>query len=68
MMGWLIALVKSEPLAAQWLLQCALNLAADFGLHLTPAQHFGMITFSAAVLALLARQSVTPLSKAPTLP
>lgn len=63
-MNWLWSSIKSEPVAAQWVLQCAMNVAVNFGLHLTTPQRFAVLTFTAAVLAFMTRQSVQPLHKA----
>lgn len=59
------ALVASEPVAAQGLVQAALVMAEAFGLHLTPEQMASINVLVAAGLAFLLRKSVTPLAKLP---
>lgn len=57
--------IKNEPALAIGAVQGLLTVLVAFGLPLTEAQIVGVLTFSGALLALLTRQLVTPVSKLP---
>ncbi len=56
-----------EPAAILGLIQAGVALAIGFGLSLTGEQTALIMAFSAAVVAIITRQSVTPVA-APNLP
>ena len=60
----MLSLLKSEPVAAQALVQAAVTLVTVFGLHLTVEQVGAINIFSAALLAFITRQAVSPVAKA----
>lgn len=61
------SILGREPVAVQAVIQAALALAVGFGLDLSSQQIGLLLAFSAAVLALVTRQAVTPV-EAPNLP
>ena len=52
-----------EPAMILGLIQAALALAMGFGLSLTTEQMGAVLAFTAAVLAVITRQQVTPVAK-----
>lgn len=52
-----------EPALILGLVQAALALAVGFGLHLSTEQMGLLMAFSAALLAVITRQNVTPVNK-----
>lgn len=66
-MGSLITFFQSEAVAISFLVGAAINLAIVFGVQIDDSQKVAIITVVDALLALLARQNVTPTSE-PVLP
>ena len=66
-MHGLWTLVKKYPVRAQALTQAVLGVATAFGLQWSAQQVGAVMILSAAVLAFITEQAVTPL-EAPTLP
>jgi hypothetical protein len=63
LMLWLLKLgdlLRSEPVAAQGMMQTTLALVCAFGLGLTAYQIGAILAFSAAVLTFVTRRLVTP--------
>lgn len=58
--------MKTEPALILGAIQSAIALAVSFGLRLTPEQIGGILALSAAVLAIVTRQLVTPNAKLET--
>ena len=67
LLGGLWSLVKRYPVRAQALTQAVLGVATAFGLGWTAQQVGAVMILSAALLAFLTEQAVTPVSE-PTLP
>jgi hypothetical protein len=61
------SLIRKWPVRAQALVVAGISLGTAFGLNLDGNQVGALAAFSAAVLAFLTEQAVTPLSE-PTLP
>jgi hypothetical protein len=61
----MLSFIRSEPVAAQAVVQAGLALVCAFGAHLTVEQIGATLAFSAAVLGLITRQLVSPVGKAP---
>ena len=59
-------LIKEEPVSTQGIIQAALALATSFGLGLSSSQMGAILAVTAAILALLTRQQVTPLANPKT--
>lgn len=55
--------MRTEPALILGALQSAMALAVSFGLSLTPEQIGAILALSAAVLAIVTRQLVTPNAK-----
>jgi hypothetical protein len=55
--------IKSEPVAIQALIQVTLGLVLAFGVKLTTEQIAAIMAFVGALLAVITRQLVTPMSK-----
>lgn len=55
--------IKNEPVMVLGVIQAAIALVAAFGLNLTGDQVATLVSFSAAVLSLVARRQVTPTRK-----
>jgi hypothetical protein len=55
--------MRTEPALILGALQSAIALAVSFGLSLTPEQIGAILALSAAVLAIVTRQLVTPNAK-----
>jgi hypothetical protein len=60
------ALVASEPVGAQVMVQASVSLVCAFGLSLNAGELVAINVFTAAVLGFFLRRSVTPLANAPT--
>ena len=56
----IISYLRAEPVALLYVVQSGLLLSLAFGLELTEEQLAAVLTFSGAVLSLIARQAVTP--------
>ena len=54
--------IRREPVLVTGLIQAALVLAVSFGLDLSNEQTAGILAVAAALLALVARSRVTPVS------
>jgi hypothetical protein len=70
-MQGIIALFKREPvlfLGATGLLGALLTCAAAFGLSLTPPEAAGIILVEDAIVLIVARSNVSPVSSAPPAP
>lgn len=59
-MNAIITLVKQEPVAFQAVIQAVIALGTSFGLSWNAGQVGAVVTCSAALLAFLTRQAVTP--------
>jgi hypothetical protein len=53
-------LIKQEPVAFQAVIQALMALGTSFGLNLSAGQVGAIVTCTAAALAFLTRQAVTP--------
>jgi hypothetical protein len=59
-------LIKEEPVGVQGIIQAVLALGTSFGLGLSNSQIGAILAVTAAILALLTRQQVTPLANPKT--
>ena len=59
-MNAILEKIKNEPVAVTALAQALLVLGVEFGLDLSDKQQGAILAVCAAVLALVARQQVTP--------
>jgi hypothetical protein len=59
-------LIKQEPVGVQGIIQAVLALGTSFGLGLSNSQMGAILAVTAAILALLTRQQVTPLANPKT--
>jgi len=55
--------LRGEPVLLLSAIEAAIGLVAAFGLRLTPEQVAAVLTASGAILAVIGRQAVTPVSK-----
>ena len=54
---------REEPALVLGLVQAAIILAVSFGLDLTDAQTAALLAFTAALLSVITRQQVTPVTR-----
>ena len=59
-------LMKEEPVGVQGIIQALLALGTSFGLGLSNSQMGAILAMTAAILALVTRQQVTPLANPKT--
>jgi len=62
------SILTREPVAVQAVIQAGLGVAIGFGLNMTTEQMGLILVFSAALLALVTRQQVTPFEASGTNP
>lgn len=54
---------RDEPALVMGLVQAAIILAVSFGLDLTDTQTAALLAFTAALLSVITRQQVTPVTR-----
>ncbi len=62
----IIDFIKSEPVAVAALVSALITLGVAFGLSLSPEQKAAIIGVADLVLALIARQNVSPVASLPS--
>lgn len=63
-----VSILTREPVAIQAVIQAGLGMAMGFGLNMTTEQMGLVLMFTAAMLALITRQQVTPFEASGTNP